>query len=71
MADMSMHVDEAYENKDPKELVNAPIDALKGVSKGDAELLKQAFNIKTIGDMARNPHFMHAQAIVQMAESRR
>jgi hypothetical protein len=71
MADMSKHVDKEYENQDFKELVDAPVDALAGVSKGDAELLKQAFNIKTIGDLGRNPHFMHAQAIVSQAESRR
>jgi len=34
--------------------VNAPVSALAGVSEGDAQLLQQAFNIKTIGGLGRN-----------------
>ena len=42
-------VDKAYAGKSLNELLDAPVDALKGVSESDVALLKQAFNIKTIG----------------------
>ena len=37
-----------YEAKSLDELVEAPVTALEGVSEGDAEHLKAAFNIKTV-----------------------
>ncbi|HLZ72313.1 MAG TPA: hypothetical protein VKV26_20610 [Dehalococcoidia bacterium] len=63
-------VDKAFEQTPFHELVNAPVDALQGVSAGDAELLQKAFNIKTIGDLGRNKYFRAALAIVQLAEHR-
>ncbi|KNY24958.1 hypothetical protein [Pseudobacteroides cellulosolvens] len=62
-------VDKAYETKSLKELVNAPVDALKGVSENDAKLLKDAFNVKTIGDLAQLKYVKWAQAIVTLAET--
>lgn len=61
-------LDKAYEEKDPTELVNAPVDALEGVSKADAEALKKAFNIKTIGDLAHNKQFIAARVIADLAD---
>lgn len=69
MADMSKHLDKAYEGKEFHELVDAPVDALEGVSKGDAELLGKAFGIKTIGDLAENKFFLRAQAIATLAKA--
>lgn len=69
MADMSKHLDKAFEGKDFHELVTAPVDALEGVSKGDAELLQKAFGIKTIGDLGENKFFLRAQAIVTLAKA--
>ena len=40
-------LDKAYEKKTLKEIADAPVDALEGVSEADAELLKKAFNVKT------------------------
>ncbi len=71
MASMTNHLDKAYEGKEFHELVDAPVDALEGVSAGDADLLKKAFNIKTIGDLGRNKYFLHAQAIVALAGAKR
>ena len=62
-------VDKAYETKSLKELVNAPVDALKGVSENDAKLLKEAFNVKTVGDLANLKYVKWAQAIVTLAET--
>jgi len=67
-ADFDKLLDKAYENKTLAELVNAPVDAIEGVSAGDAELLLKAFNIKTIGDLGRNKYFRAAAAIVDLTE---
>ncbi len=61
-------VDKAYEGKSLKELVKAPAAALQGLSETDAKLLKEAFGIDTIGELAGNKFFRWAQAIVTLAE---
>ncbi len=40
-----------------------------GVSEGDADLLKQAFNIKTVEDLGKNKFFRAAQLLSQLAEA--
>ena len=67
MADMSKHLDKAYEAKSFEELADAPVDALEGVSKKDAELLLEAFNIRTIRDLAQSKFVLRAQAITNLA----
>ena len=67
MADMSRHLDKAFESKNFEELADAPVDALEGVSKNDAELLLKAFNIRTIRDLAESKFVLRAQAIVNLA----
>lgn len=67
-ADLEKVLDKAYENKSLTELVDAPVEALSGVSAGDAELLERAFNIKTVGDLGRNKHFRAAAALVDLAD---
>lgn len=57
-------LDKAYEGKSAKELISSPVDALQGVSAGDAELLQKAFNIKTIKDLATSKYVIWAQEIV-------
>ena len=52
-----------------KELINAPVDVLQGVSEGDAKLLLDAFNVKTIGDLATLKYVKWAQAIVTLADT--
>ena len=58
-----------YESKTVDEIVNAPVTALAGVSEGDAEHLKAAFNIKTVGDMAKNKQFQAAVLIAGLADA--
>ncbi|MHA6794412.1 hypothetical protein ACVGVM_13025 [Pseudonocardia bannensis] len=48
------------------DLLKTPVEALSGVSAGDAEKLKEAFNIKTIGDLGRNKYFRAAAALVDL-----
>ena len=67
-ADLSKLLDKAYEEKTLTELVDAPVAALSGVSDGDAKLLAEAFNIKTVGDLGRNKFFRAAAAIAQLAD---
>jgi len=56
-----------YEGKPLKELVDAPVQAIQGVSEGDAVHLQEAFNVKTIGDFAKLKYVKWAQAIVDLA----
>ena len=48
MQGIESKLDKAYHGKTAQELADAPVDAIKGVSPGDAELLAKAFNIKTV-----------------------
>lgn len=68
MGDISSKVDKAYEGKSVSELADAPVDALQGVSEGDAEHLKAAFGIKTVRDLGTNKYFLWAQAIAKLAD---
>jgi hypothetical protein len=57
-----------YEKMSFKELAKAPVDAISGVSEGDAKLLKEAFNVKTVYDLAKLKYVKWAQAICTLAE---
>ncbi len=67
MADIGKFLDKAYEQKEFAELAGAPVDALAGISAGDAEALRAALNIRTIRDLATNKYVLVAQAIVGLA----
>ena len=62
-------VDKAYEGKSLKELADAPVSALQGLSEGDAKLLAEAFNVKTVKDLANLKYVKWAQAIVALADT--
>ncbi|GAB7044705.1 MULTISPECIES: hypothetical protein [Catenuloplanes] len=66
-ANLAKAVDKAYQDKSLTELVDAPVSALAGVSDNDAELLKKAFNISTVGDLGRSPYFRTAAALVDLS----
>lgn len=67
MADITRLVDKAYEDKNFSEIADSPVDALEGVSAGDADLLNKAFGIKTVRDLGSNKFFLRAAAIVALA----
>lgn len=67
MANIDKFLDKAYEQKDFAELADAPVDALQGVSEGDAQKLQEAFNIKTVRDLAESKYVKWAQAIVNLS----
>ena len=58
----------AFEGKSFKEIAAAPVYALQGVSEGDAQKLKEAFNVKTVKDLAKLKYVRWAQAITTLAE---
>ncbi len=70
MADIAQFFDKDYEQKEFKELAEAPVDAIQGLSEGDAEKLQEAFNVKSVRDLAENKFVRIAQAVVALAGSR-
>ncbi len=62
-------VDKAYETKTLREIADSPVSALQGVSAGDAQLLLQAFNVRTVRDLAQLKYVKWAQAITSLADT--
>ena len=68
MMNINICVDKSYEDKSFKELADAPLAALQGLSKKDAEMLKDIFNIITIRDLAHLKFVKWAIAITTLAD---
>lgn len=60
-------LDKAFEGKPLKEILEAPVSVLAGVSENDGKLLEEAFGIKTVGDLGKNKYFLWAQAITTLS----
>jgi hypothetical protein len=60
--------DKKYEKMSILDLVEAPVEAISGVSEGDAEKLAKTFHIKTVGDLASNKYIKYAQALTSYAD---
>lgn len=58
-----------YEDKSFAELAASPVDALKGISKKDAQLLFKAFHIRTVEDLAKLKYAQWAREICELADS--
>ncbi|WP_175411914.1 hypothetical protein [Streptomyces sp. TRM64462] len=61
--DLNKVLDKAWADKSLPEILAAPVDALKGVSERDGELLKEAFGVKTVADLAHLKYVRWAQAL--------
>ena len=61
-------VDQSFHTKTFRELAEAPISALRGVSPSDARALSQAFGVNTIAELANLNFFKWATAIQTLAE---
>ena len=61
-------VDKSYESASFKEVADAPLAALQGVSETDAASLKAIFNIDTIRDLAQLKFIKRAIAITTLAD---
>lgn len=68
-ADLAKLLDKEWEDKSLEEILKAPVSALAGVSDGDADALKQAFNVKTVGDLGKNKYFRAAQAMSLLGDA--
>jgi hypothetical protein len=60
-------VDAAFHGRPLTELLAAPVDALSGVSAGDAEHLEAAFGIHTVRDLGESRYPRRAAAMVDAA----
>lgn len=60
-------LDKSFNSKDYDELRKLPVHAISGVSEGDGKLLKKAFGIDTIQELAENQYVCVAQTIVTLA----
>ncbi|WP_426197335.1 hypothetical protein [Massilia sp. DWR3-1-1] len=61
-------IDEAFHTHTFRELAEAPVSALRGVSPSDARALSQAFGVNTIAELANLNFFKWACAIQTLAE---
>ncbi|AXE24054.1 hypothetical protein C0216_11840 [Streptomyces globosus] len=64
--DLDKVLDKAWADKSVAEVLAAPVDALKGVSERQGELLKEAFGIKTVADLADLKFARWAQALAAL-----
>ena len=64
--DLAKSLDKDYEGKALKEILDASPAALAGVTDKDAELLAEAFNIKTVRQLGANKFFAVAAGLVAL-----
>ncbi|MDT9682582.1 hypothetical protein RND61_10950 [Streptomyces sp. TRM76323] len=64
--DLDKVLDKAWADKSLPEILAAPVDALKGVSERDGELLEEAFGVKTVADLADLKFVRWAQALAAL-----
>lgn len=67
-ADLAQLLDKQWEDSSLADILTAPVSALQGVSEGDADLLRQAFNIKTVADLGKNKYFRAAHALTVLGD---
>ncbi|WP_338674485.1 hypothetical protein V1460_16615 [Streptomyces sp. SCSIO 30461] len=59
----SIDLDKAWADKSLNEILAAPVSALKGVSDRDGELLKEAFGVTTVAELAELKYVRWAKAL--------
>lgn len=62
-------LDKNYENSELTDLLTAPVDALAGVSAGDAQALQTAFGVRTVADLGKNKFIRAAVALVDLGNT--
>ncbi|GLY06833.1 MULTISPECIES: hypothetical protein [Actinoplanes] len=68
-ADLTKIVDKAWQDKSLEEILDAPVEALAGVSENGGKLIRDALGIKTIGELGRNKYFRAAQALAALKDA--
>lgn len=64
--DLDKVLDKAWADKSLTEVLSAPVSALKGISDRQGDLLKEAFGIKTVADLAELKYVGWAQALAAL-----
>ncbi|MBL1119048.1 hypothetical protein JK364_42805 [Streptomyces sp. 110] len=64
--DLGNMVDKAWADKELSEILAAPVSALKGVSDRHGDLLREAFGIKTVADLANLKYFQWASTLASL-----
>ncbi|MFI0503328.1 hypothetical protein [Streptomyces albogriseolus] len=64
--DLDKVLDKAWADKSLPEILDAPVAALKGVSDRDGELLQEAFDVRTVADLANLKYVRWAQALAAL-----
>jgi hypothetical protein len=64
--DLDKVLDKAWADKQLSEILAAPVAVLKGVSDRDGELLKEAFGVTTVADLAELKYVRWAQALAAL-----
>lgn len=68
-ADLSKVLDKAWQDKSLEEILDAPVEALAGVSASGGKSIRDALGVKTIGELGRNKYFKAAQALAALADA--
>ncbi|MEW1632234.1 hypothetical protein AB0387_33540 [Streptomyces sp. NPDC089173] len=64
--DLDKVLDKAWADKSVPAVMAAPVSALKGVSDRQGELLREAFGIETVADLADLKYVGRAQALAAL-----
>ncbi|MFJ1566537.1 hypothetical protein ACIOG8_20335 [Streptomyces erythrochromogenes] len=64
--DLDKVLDKAWADKSLPEILAAPVGALKGISDRDGELLKEAFGVTTVAELAELKYVRWAQALAAL-----
>jgi len=62
-------VDKDFADASLKEIADAPVSSLKGLSDEHGKILAEKFHIKTVRDLAKWKFAAWAQAIVHLADT--
>jgi hypothetical protein len=65
--DLGKVLDQAYEDKSLREILNAPPSALAGLTERHNQVLSEIFGIQTVAELGSNKHFALAGALVALA----
>ncbi len=68
-ADLHKVLDKSWQDKSLEEILDAPVEALAGVSESGGKLIRDALGVKTIGELGRNKYFRAAQALAALADA--
>lgn len=63
---LAQKLDKSYEDKSLAEILDAPVDALAGLTPRHTEALKELLGISTVRDLGSNKYFAMAGVLVAL-----